>query len=107
MTGPIAIVYTLYDDLEVAEQAVADVVQARLAACANILSPCRSCYLWNGVYETRVEYPVLFKTGEDCRAALMARLEQTHPYDVPAILSWDAEAAPAYVGWVGEGGGPA
>ncbi len=98
----IVIVYTLYADLPRAEQVAADVVQAGLAACANILSPSRSCYLWNGAYEVQTEYPVLFKTGEDRKDALMARLAETHSYEVPAILSWDAGAAPAYAAWVGQ-----
>ncbi|HEX7823045.1 MAG TPA: divalent-cation tolerance protein CutA [Sphingobium sp.] len=103
----IAVIYTLYDDLQVAEHVVADVVQSGLAACANILSPGRSCYLWNGNYETQTKIPVLFKTSMGQRRALMARLAETHPYDVPAILSWDAGAAPPYAAWVGTmtGGG--
>lgn len=96
----IAIVYTLYADLRTAEHAVADVVKAGLAACANILSPSCSSYIWNGVYETQTEYPVLFKTGQNRRAELIARLSELHPYEVPAILSWDAAAAASYAAWV-------
>ncbi|MFT3966109.1 MAG: divalent-cation tolerance protein CutA [Sphingobium sp.] len=96
----LAIVYTLYGDPDEARRAVSDVVQAGLAACGNILSPSESYYMWNGLFERQREYPVLFKTSPARRDALVARLGETHPYDVPAILSWDADSAPGYARWV-------
>lgn len=98
----IYIVYTLYGDREDAQKAVGDVVQAGLAACANILSPSESFYMWNGVFERQREYPVLFKTSSARVEALKARLANTHPYEVPAILSWSAVSTPDYARWVGE-----
>lgn len=101
----IILVYTLYGDLTAAEAAAEDMVRAGLAACANILSPARSCYLWNAVYETQTEYPVLFKTSRDRRQALMTRIEQSHGYELPAVLSWEAGATPAYALWVDSSAG--
>jgi periplasmic divalent cation tolerance protein len=98
----VVIVYTLYADIETAQQVAAEMVQGRLAACANILSPSRSCYMWNGLFEQQSEYPVLFKTTEEQREMLMARLAQGHPYDIPAILSWTADSASPYALWVRE-----
>lgn len=98
--GAIIIVYTLYGDRATAEQAIRDVVQGGLAACANILPPTTSFYIWDDVYQEQTEIPVLFKTGGACKDALIQRLGETHPYEVPAILSWPADSSPAYAQWV-------
>ncbi|HEX7871467.1 MAG TPA: divalent-cation tolerance protein CutA [Sphingobium sp.] len=98
----LVIVYTLYGDHGEAERIVEEVVKAGLAACANILSPSESYYMWNGLLERQREYPVLFKTTAARREALMAQIAEKHSYDLPAILSWDADATPGYAQWVGD-----
>ena len=98
----LVIVYTLYSDEQEARRAATDAVEAKLAACANILSPTESHYRWNGVVERQREYPVLFKTTEAGAPALMAHIADNHSYDVPAILSWPAASTPAYALWVQE-----
>jgi periplasmic divalent cation tolerance protein len=102
MSAGIAIVYALYGSREAAEAAARDAVDRRLAACANILGPCRSIYIWEGARQEEDEVPVLFKTDAARREALMAHLKQIHDYDVPAVLSWDAGTTPDYARWVGE-----
>ncbi len=42
-------------------------VEERLAACVNILAPCRSIYRWEGEVEQADEVPALFKTTLDQR----------------------------------------
>ena len=37
-------------------------VEARLAACVNLLPPCRSVYRWQGKLEEAEEVPLLIKT---------------------------------------------
>lgn len=97
----LVIVYALYGDRAAAEAAAHDAVDSHLAACANMLAPCRSVYMWQGDRQEEEEFPVFFKTTADQRDALMARLGQTHDYDVPCILSWPIDAAlPAYAAWV-------
>ena len=77
------------------------VVEERLAACVNILQPCRTIYRWEGKVETATETPALFKTTLDKADALISRIKELHSYDVPAIAVWPVESAwPAYAGWV-------
>ena len=59
----IATVYALFADAAEAERIAETVVTERLAACANILAPCRSIYRWQGVVERAEEVPALFKTA--------------------------------------------
>ena len=76
-------------------------VEERLAACVNILQPCRSIYRWEGKVETATETPALFKTTLDKVDALIARIKEMHSYDVPAIVVWPIERLSADFGdWV-------
>ncbi|MFL6773181.1 MAG: divalent-cation tolerance protein CutA [Sphingomicrobium sp.] len=76
-------------------------VEERLAACVNILQPCRSIYRWEGKVETGTETPALFKTTSDKVDALIARIKELHSYDVPAIVVWPIERLSADFGdWV-------
>ena len=76
-------------------------VEERLAACVNILQPCRSIYRWEGRVETATETPALFKTTLDKADALIARIKELHSYTIPAIVVWPIERLPADFGdWV-------
>lgn len=99
----LVIVYCLFGNAGEAETAARDAVERRLAACANMLAPCTSFYIWEGAAEKQQEFPVLFKTVRAGRAALMAHLAAHHSYRVPAIESWDiAAATDSFARWVGE-----
>lgn len=101
--APIAIVYALFGDEAAAIEAARDAVDAGLAACANLLGPCRSIYMWAGERQEEAEWPVLFKTTLLLRDRLIERIAAHHSYDVPAISSWTTDAVlPAYAAWVGE-----
>jgi periplasmic divalent cation tolerance protein len=79
------------------------VVEERLAACVNILQPCRSIYRWQGKVETATETPALFKTTLDKADTLIARIKELHSYDVPAIVVWPIERLSAdFADWVEE-----
>lgn len=104
MTG-IATVYAVFADDDEAGRIARIVIEERLAACANILAPCRSIYRWQGAIEEATEFPALFKTARP--DALIARIAALHSYDVPAVVAWPIEAAyPSYAEWIAaESGG--
>lgn len=94
-------VYALFADADEADRIGTAMVEGGLAACVNILAPCRSIYRWQGRIEKANETPALFKTGPDHAEALIAAIAQAHSYDVPAIMRWDtASAHPPYAAWV-------
>jgi periplasmic divalent cation tolerance protein len=77
------------------------VVQLRLAACANVLSPATSFYRWEGRDEQATEYPVLMKSTRAQYANLERAIRERHPYTVPEIIAWAVEAGlPEYLAWV-------
>lgn len=76
-------------------------VEARLAACVNILAPCRSVYRWEGKIEDASEVPLLIKTTTDRYAALEAAIRQQHPYELPELIAVPIEhGLPDYLRWV-------
>jgi periplasmic divalent cation tolerance protein len=94
-------VFTNCPDAETAEAIANAVVEARLAACVNILAPCRSVYRWQGRVEQAVEVPLLMKTTAECYAALESMIRQCHPYQIPEIVALPVERGlPAYLQWV-------
>ena len=102
MTGIVS-VYATFGSAEEARQIARQLVEERLAACANVLAPCHSIYRWQGRIEEAAEVPAIFKTRADVAAALVERLAELHSYDVPAAVVWPiAETVPAYGDWVGE-----
>jgi periplasmic divalent cation tolerance protein len=104
LTAPaIVTVYATFADEGEAGRVAGIVVGERLAACANVLAPCRSIYRWEGKVEQAAETPVLFKTRADAAPRLIARIGALHSYDVPAAMVWPiADALPAYAGWVAD-----
>lgn len=98
---PLATVYAVFADADEAERIGHAMVEARLAACVNILGPCRSIYRWQGAIETGVEVPALFKTRADTADALIAAIASAHSYEVPAAVVWPITGATAgYAHWI-------
>ena len=101
MSGGIAFVYATYPDSETAKEAAVAVVQAELAACANIIPAMMSVYRWEGTTETANETVAIFKTHKPLVPELMQFLRDMHPYDVPALLELPSERVDApYRAWL-------
>jgi periplasmic divalent cation tolerance protein len=76
-------------------------VERRLAACVNILAPCRSVYRWQGALESAEEHPLLIKTTADRYSALEEAIRGLHPYELPEIVAVPLSAGlPEYLNWV-------
>jgi periplasmic divalent cation tolerance protein len=78
-------------------------VDARLAACVNILAPMASVYRWEGRIEEEREQQLIIKTSRTRLAALWDQLRELHPYDVPEFIVLPiVDGNDAYLRWVGE-----
>lgn len=97
----IVTVYAVFASDEEAVRIARILIEERLAACVNILGPCRSLYRWDGRIEDATEVAALFKTAADRAEALIGRLAELHGYDLPAATVWPiAGATPGYAKWV-------
>jgi len=97
------LVLTNLPDREAAERLAELLVAQRVAACVNILAPCRSVYRWQGAVQRDEEHPVLIKTTAERYAALEQAICAAHPYELPEIVAVPIERGlPAYLSWVAE-----
>jgi periplasmic divalent cation tolerance protein len=95
------LVLTNLPDRAAAERLADALVGERLAACVNILAPCRSIYRWKGELQHDDEHPVLIKTTAERYAALEQAIRAQHPYELPEIIAVPIERGlPDYLDWV-------
>ena len=101
----VVLVYTTWPDAETAAAAGRAAVEARLAACANILGAITSIYRWEGAVETAPEVAMILKTTAAAADALRALVVERHPYDVPSLVALPVLAEgsnPAFLAWIGK-----
>jgi periplasmic divalent cation tolerance protein len=80
------------------------VVEARLAACVNVLpGDVTSIYRWKGKVESARERLLLIKTSRKRLGKLQAVVERLHSYDVPEFIAVPiAAGSRAYLAWLEE-----
>jgi periplasmic divalent cation tolerance protein len=76
-------------------------VEARLAACVNVVERIRSIYRWEGRVQDDAEQLLLIKTADTRLDALREELFRLHPYDVPefVVIRLDGTSE-AYGAWL-------
>lgn len=75
-------------------------VEEKLAACVQVSGPIESTYRWEGAIERAEEWVCHCKAPGEKRDALMARIKELHPYEVPEIIAIVADAVGAeYLAW--------
>ena len=96
-------VYSVFADAAEAERIGRQMIEEELAACVNILGPCRSFYRWEGRVESAEEAAAIFKTSAAAAEKLVARIAELHSYEVPAVAVWPVASLPKpYEQWVEE-----
>ena len=95
------LVLTNLPDRAAAERLADALIEKRLAACVNILAPCRSVYRWKDAVQHDDEYPMLIKATAEGYPALEAAIRAGHPYELPEIIAVPIERGlPAYLDWI-------
>ena len=95
------LVITNLPDRAAAERLADALIGKRLAACVNILAPCRSVYRWKGEVQHDEEHPLLIKTSAERYAALEAAIRAAHPYELPEIVAVPIERGLSeYLDWL-------
>ncbi|WP_436785767.1 divalent-cation tolerance protein CutA [Yinghuangia sp. YIM S10712] len=96
-------VLTTTDGEEAAATLAESAVNARVAACAQIVGPITSVYWWEGKVQRDQEWQVIFKTTAGRYSDLEAHIKVEHTYDVPEVIAGPIVAGnPAYLTWVSE-----
>lgn len=81
------VVLTNMPDSQSAARLAQALVEQKLAACVNVLSPCQSFYHWQGKLEHAAETPMMIKTTQAQYQALETAILAVHPYELPEIIA--------------------
>lgn len=103
MTTGYIFIYMTCPTTEEAEKIASALLERRLIACANIMTPHTALYRWKGQTERGQEVAVIMKT----RAALFEEVKEAilglHSYECPCIVSWPIEKGHApFMEWIEE-----
>jgi periplasmic divalent cation tolerance protein len=97
------IVFSTCASAEEAERIARGLVEARAAACVNIVSGLRSIYRWKGAVEDASEWLLLMKTTRDSLERLKKELRRLHSYEVPELAAVPiVDGLEEYLNWIGE-----
>ncbi|PNW86332.1 hypothetical protein CHLRE_02g082350v5 [Chlamydomonas reinhardtii] len=99
-TGAI-VVYVTVPNAEVGEALAGKLVEAKLAACVNILPGVTSIYFWDGKVNNDAELLLIIKSREDLLPELTAFVKANHPYDEPEVIGLPIlGGSPSYLQWL-------
>lgn len=97
------LVLTTAPDADVASRLARGLVDAKLAACVNLIAGVTSVYRWEGKVHEDPEVQLLIKTRDALLPAVEAWLDTHHPYDVPELVALSvAGGSNAYLSWLRE-----
>jgi periplasmic divalent cation tolerance protein len=76
-------------------------VEERLAACVNIISPMQSIYRWQGKIEEDSEVVMIAKTTSRRMDRLISKARELHSYECPCIVAWEiADGNASFLEWI-------
>jgi periplasmic divalent cation tolerance protein len=76
-------------------------VERGVAACVNVVPGLRSVYRWEGRLQDDPESLLVVKTVRTALDALLAAVDELHPYEVPEFVVLAPEAvSSAYLAWL-------
>jgi periplasmic divalent cation tolerance protein len=97
----VAMVYMTAADEAEALRIGSRLVEARLAACVNVLGTIRSVYRWQGEVRDEPEVAFVAKTRQELVPALAAEVKRLHSYEVPCVVALSASGGlPEFLAWV-------
>ena len=97
------VIYITTGSVNEAEKIGRALVEEKLAACSNIISPIRSIYRWQGKICDDKEALMVLKTRKKHFEQIVKRVETLHSYDVPEIIAIPiVEGSSKYLSWLNE-----
>ena len=94
-------VYVTAPDRAAALDMARALVDARLAACANVLDGMTSIYRWEGRIQEDGEAVLIAKTREELVPALTAKVHALHSYECPCVVALPVVGGNgAFIDWI-------
>ena len=76
-------------------------LDARLAACVQVIGPVESRYWWQGARESATEWLCLAKSRTDLLDRVVAAVRSVHSYETPEVVAVPIVGGdPAYLAWL-------
>jgi periplasmic divalent cation tolerance protein len=97
------LVLSTADSMEAARIIATALVEAKEAACVNIVPGIQSIYHWQGKICDEAEVLLVIKSTGELFDAINSRIHHLHPYQVPEVIAVPMEAGDsAYLQWIHE-----
>ena len=95
------LVFTNVPDLASAQSLARTLVEARSAACVNLVPAIHSVYRWQGQIEEATKVSLLIKTTQRHYEELQRAMVSLHSYDIPEIIAVPVVAGyEPYLQWI-------
>ena len=86
---------------EEADRIATALLDARLAACVQVIGPVTSRYWWEGAQETATEWLCLAKSRTELIDRVVTAVRAVHSYEVPEVIAVPIVAGdPEYLAWL-------
>lgn len=94
------VVFTTTPNPQEAENLARKIIDAKLAACVQVLPQMKSFYFWKDKVQTDSEHLLLIKTLGEKYEELENFIQTHHSYEVPEIVAFEAEkVSKSYLSW--------
>lgn len=101
------LVYMTAKDKQEAERVGQALIEARLAACVNIIDPMQSMFFWQGAVQQEQETVLLAKTKVGLVSELTRTVKSVHSYECPCVVAVPViDGNPEFLEWIKEETGP-
>lgn len=95
------VVFSTCESAEEAAKVARQLVEARLAACVNVVPSVRSIYRWRGQIEDAGECLLVIKSRRDLFPRLREAIAGMHSYEVPEVLALPVvDGSDSYLAWL-------
>tara|TARA_B100000959_G_scaffold284409_1_gene355977 strand:- start:2045 stop:2449 length:405 start_codon:yes stop_codon:yes gene_type:complete len=97
------VIYITTGSISEAKKIGHTLVEEKLVACSNIISPIHSIYSWQGKICDDKEVLMVLKSKHKLFNQIVKRVEELHSYDVPEIIAMPiTEGSSKYISWINE-----
>lgn len=95
------LIYVTAETPEEAKSLGRMLVEARLAACANVIADMVPIYWWDGKVEEGSEAVLIAKTRRQLADQVIEFIKARHSYDCPCVVALPVESGnPAFLDWI-------
>lgn len=95
------VIFVTASSPEEAQKIAHTLVEEKLAACVNVLSPVQSIFRWQNQLCNEQETLLILKTASSKANAVIERVQHLHSYDVPEVIALPIiTGSREYLNWV-------